>query len=69
MGFFKKNPVVLVVIPLIIGSHMGWSALQNDTRFVTEAEKKGQPIFIVSNIYVIIHLYRNGVRFLLLVSY
>ncbi len=48
---------------------MGWSALQNDTRFVTEAEKKGQPIFIVSNIYVIIHLYRNGVRFLLLVSY
>lgn len=48
MSFFKKNPVVLVMIPTIIGTHMAWSALQNDTRFVTDAEKKGQPIVIVS---------------------
>lgn len=48
MGFFKNNQVLLVMIPLIIGSHLGWSALQNDKRFVPEEEKKGQPIFIVS---------------------
>lgn len=50
MGFFKNNQVLLVMIPLIIGSHFGWSALQNDKRFVAEHEKKGQPVFIVSTL-------------------
>lgn len=48
MGFFRKNPVVLVMGATIIGGHLAWGALQNDTRFVSEAEKTGQPIFIVS---------------------
>lgn len=48
MGFLKNNLVVVVMVPFIIGSHLAWGALQNDKRFVTEDEKKGQPLFIVS---------------------
>lgn len=48
MGFFKNNQVLLVLVPLIIGSHLAWGALQNDTRFVSEEERRGQPIFEVS---------------------
>lgn len=39
------------MIPVILGSHFAWSALQNDTRFVKEDEKKGQPLLIVSNAF------------------
>lgn len=48
MGFVKKYLPLIVLIPTIVGSHLAWAALQNDTRFVSVEEKKGQPIFIVS---------------------
>ncbi|KAG4075753.1 hypothetical protein HA402_003579 [Bradysia odoriphaga] len=48
MGFFKNNQVLLVMIPLIVGSHFAWGALQNDKRFVSEEEKKGQPLFEIA---------------------
>jgi len=48
MGFFKKNLVLVVMVPGLIGAHLAWGALQNDTRFVSESEKTGQPIFIIA---------------------
>jgi len=48
MSFFKKNIVLVVMIPAIIGSHLAWGALQNDTRFVSPDEKKGQPILEIA---------------------
>lgn len=47
-GFVKRNIVALVMIPVLISVHVGWSALQNVEQFVPKAEKKELPIVEVS---------------------
>ncbi|KAJ6637960.1 hypothetical protein Bhyg_10691 [Pseudolycoriella hygida] len=42
-----NNLVIIVMVPVIIGSHLAWSALQNDTRLVPPEQKRGQPLFTI----------------------
>ena len=52
MGFVKKNIVVIVMVPSIIGMHFGWTSLQSNKRLVPDHQEiSEQPIFTVIKFY------------------
>lgn len=56
-NFARKNMVILVMGPLIIGLHWGWQQLQNDERFVGKHERRELPIVEVFNRFsILFHL-------------
>lgn len=46
--FIKNNRVLIVMIPAIIGIHVGWNMVQNNEIFVDEKDRKELPIVVVS---------------------
>lgn len=67
--FISKNLVVLVMVPVIIGSHYGWSKLQGVDYLVSPEERKKLPFYSVISLYfsknfitVLKTLYFSGTR-------
>lgn len=46
--FVRKNIVLVVCIPSLIGLHIGWTAIQNQDFFVSEEQRRPFPIIDVS---------------------
>ncbi|XP_026480461.1 uncharacterized protein LOC113386919 [Ctenocephalides felis] len=44
--FIKNNRVLIVMIPAIIGIHVGWNMVQNNEIFVDEKDRKELPIVV-----------------------
>ncbi|KAH8306137.1 hypothetical protein KR018_002363 [Drosophila ironensis] len=42
-SFVSRNLVAIVMIPSLIGIHLGWSYMQNNRKLVTEAEQIDAP--------------------------
>ena len=45
--FIKRNMVVIVMVPVIVGLHLGWMLIQNNEKFVKKHEKRDLPIIEV----------------------
>ena len=43
-GFFKKNIVVIVMVPALVGAHYGWYKLQHVDSLVSQEERNKLPI-------------------------
>lgn len=46
--FTKRNIVLVVMVPVLVSLHLGWSVLQNVEHFVSKEEKRELPIMSVS---------------------
>ncbi|EDW49658.1 uncharacterized protein LOC6619257 [Drosophila sechellia] len=42
-SFVSRNLVAIVMIPSLVGIHLGWSYMQNNRKLVTEAEQIEMP--------------------------
>lgn len=42
-SFFSRNLVAIVMVPSLIGIHLGWSYMQNNRKLVSEAEQMELP--------------------------
>ncbi|XP_016981518.1 uncharacterized protein LOC108046378 [Drosophila rhopaloa] len=42
-SFVSRNLVAIVMIPSLVGIHLGWSYMQNNRKLVTEAEQIDMP--------------------------
>lgn len=42
--FMKRNMVMLVMVPIIIGFHVGWQKLQDNEMFVPKKQKRDLPV-------------------------
>lgn len=42
--FMKKNLVVLIMVPMIVGAHYGWYKLQQVDALVSQEERNKLPI-------------------------
>lgn len=46
--FTKRNIVLVVMVPVMVSLHVGWSLLQNVEHFVSKQEKRELPLLSVS---------------------
>ncbi|KAH8243751.1 hypothetical protein KR032_009920 [Drosophila birchii] len=42
-SFVSRNLVAIVMIPSLVGIHLGWSYMQNNRKLVTESEQIDLP--------------------------
>ncbi|XP_034662864.1 uncharacterized protein LOC117897897 [Drosophila subobscura] len=42
-SFVSRNLVTIVMVPSLIGIHLGWSYMQNNRKLVTESEQIDSP--------------------------
>ncbi|XP_036674623.3 uncharacterized protein [Drosophila suzukii] len=42
-SFVSRNLVAIVMIPSLVGIHLGWSYMQSNRKLVTEAEQIDMP--------------------------
>jgi len=47
--FVKRHIVMVVMVPMLIGVHLGWMAIQNNDLFVKKHERRELPLIEGAN--------------------
>lgn len=47
---------MIIMVPMIVGVHLGWGLLQNNERFVSKSDRDNLPILKVHPLYILCQL-------------